>query len=332
MQVFRMAADPSDTGRLFKMVQIQNILCPVDFFPASQRALEYATALARNYEARLHILHVVSPVLPTSYEFSINTADLTRSFEQQTLATVEKMGQSARSSGIEVNTAVRTGDIADELKVSIGETATDFMVMGTHGRRGFERWFMGSVTERLLRHATVPVLILSDAHADLRVPPDLKKILVTTDFSEGTNEAMSYSLSLAQEARAEVTLLHVVQHTPEQAESVKPLTEVLAEHLDSMVPDEARDWCEVHSSVEIGTPYQRIIAATEDSDIDLLVMNIHGKGMVERALMGSTAERVIRAVTCPVLAVPAKIQWTHERPIPARSARFGLVSSATWQQ
>ena len=97
-------------------------------------------------------------------------------------------------------------------------------------------------------------------------------------------------------------------HTPEQAESVKPLTEVLAEHLDSMVPDEARDWCEVHSSVEIGTPYQRIIAATEDSDIDLLVMNIHGKGMVERALMGSTAERVIRAVTCPVLAVPAKIQ------------------------
>ena len=289
------------------MVQIQNILCPVDFFPASERALEYAIALARNYGARLHILHVVSSVSPTSYEFSINSADLIRTFEQQALETVEKMGQSARSSGIEVKTAVRTGDIDDELKVSIGETATDFMVMGTHGRRGFERWFMGSVTERLLRHAPVPVLILSDAHADLRIPPDVKKILVTTDFSEGTNEAMAYALSLAQEAPAEVTLLHVVQHPPERAESVKPLTN-LAEHLNSMVPDEARDWCKVRSSVEMGTPYQRIIAATEDSDIDLLVMNIHGKGMVERALMGSTAERVIRAVTCPVLAVPAKIQ------------------------
>ncbi len=290
------------------MVQIQNILCPVDFFPASQRALEYAIALARNYGARLHILHVVSPVLPRSYEFSSSTADLIRTFEEQALENVEKMGQSARSSGIEVETAVRTGDIADELKVSIAETATDFMVMGTHGRRGFERWILGSVTERLLRHAPVPMLTLSDAHADLRVPPDIRKILVTTDFSEGTNEAMSYALSLAQEAPAEVTLLHVVQQPPERAEPVKSLADVLQDHLDSMVPDEARDWCKVRSSVEIGTPYHRIIAVAENSAIDLLVMNIHGKGMLDRALMGSTAERVIRAVTCPVLAVPAKIQ------------------------
>ena len=92
------------------MVQIQNILCPVDFFPASERALEYAIALARNYGARLHILHVVSPVSPTSYEFSINTADLIRTFEQQALETVEKMGQSARSSGIEVETLLRISD------------------------------------------------------------------------------------------------------------------------------------------------------------------------------------------------------------------------------
>ena len=247
-------------------------------------------------------------MLPTSSGFSINTADLMQEFEQQALETVEEMGQSARSSGIEVETAVRTGDVDDELKTSIAETANDFMVMGTHGRRGFERWIMGSVTERILRHAPVPVLILSDAHADLRVPPHIREILVTTDFSKGTNDAMSYALSLAQEADAEVTLLHVVRQLPERAKPVKPLAEVLGEHLDSLVPDEDRDWCKVRSKIEIGTPYQRIIAATENSDVDLLVMNIHGKGMVDRALMGSTAERVIRAVTCPALAVPARFQ------------------------
>ena len=73
------------------MIDIQNVLCPVDFFPASQRALEYSIGVARNYKATLHILHVVSPVMPTSYEFSLNTAELLQTFEQQATERVEQM-------------------------------------------------------------------------------------------------------------------------------------------------------------------------------------------------------------------------------------------------
>ena len=287
------------------MVQIKNILCPVDFFAASRRALEYSVALAQNYNATLHILHVVSPVLPTSYEFSLNTADMIRAFEEQALEKVEDMGKQARSAGIAVVSKVRTGDIDDELKVAIAGCDADIIIMGTHGRRGFERWFLGSVTERLLRHSAVPILTLSDLEDTFRVPPDVEKVIVTTDFSEGTSEAMKYALAIAQEAPAEVTLLHVMRQPPERSESVESLAEVLEDHLASMVPDGVLDWCKVKAEVEVGTPFERILDLAEKNQVDLLVMNIHGKGMIERAMMGATAERVIRAARCPVLAVPS---------------------------
>ena len=286
------------------MIKMQNILCPVDFFAASQRALEYSIGVARNYQATLHILHVVSPVMPTSYEFSLNTADLLQTFEKQAVEKVEEMRTDALTAGIEVRTSVRIGDIDAELKVAINESHADLVIMGTHGRRGFEHWFLGSVTERLLRHCPVPVLTLSDLGESIRVPPDIEKILVTTDFSEGTTTAMAYALSLAQEAPAEVTLLHVVQQPPERTEPAEGVAEILEEHLSSMVPDEVRLWCEVRARVEIGTPYVRVLEIAEEEGVDLIVMNIHGKGMLDRFLMGATAERVLRGARCPVLAVP----------------------------
>ena len=287
------------------MINFNNVLCPVDFFPASQRALEYAMGVARNYKATLRILHIVSPVMPTSYEFSLNTADLLQTFQKQSEERLEQLKKEAVSAGLKTETAVRVGDIDEELKVGIDESHADIVVMGTHGRHGFERWFLGSVTERLLRHCPVPVLTLSDVGSEIRVPPNVEKILVTTDFSEGTSTAMAYAFALAQEAPAQVALLHVVQQPPERKEPAEGVAKILEEHLASMVPDEVRNWCDVRAEVAIGTPYQRILSVAEETDVDLIVMNIHGKGLLDRTLIGATAERVLRAAKCPVLAVPA---------------------------
>jgi nucleotide-binding universal stress UspA family protein len=286
------------------MIQIKNVLCPIDFFAASERALRYSIGLARNYDATLHVLHVVSPVLPASYEFSVNTADLVETFKKQAEDRMGEVRTDAHNEGIRVETIVRVGDVDAELADAVDQSDADLLVMGTHGRRGFERWFLGSVTERLLRHCAVPILMMSDLDADPAVPPDLKKILVTTDFSEGTSGAMDYAIALAQEAPASLTLLHVVEQPPERKASVEGVASILEEHLDSMVPDSVRDWCEVKAEVVIGTPYQRILAVAHEEHADIIVMNIHGKGMLERALMGTTAERVLRAAECPVLAIP----------------------------
>ena len=286
------------------MIKLASILCPVDFFPASERAFDYAVALARNYDSTLHLLHVVSAVMPTSYEYQLNTADILKQLEEDATKKLKDLATAAAGKGVRVRSHLQTGDIHESLEKAVGDTQADIVIMGTHGRRGFERWFLGSVTERVLRKCPVPVLTMSNVGSAIRVPPDVNKIMVTTDFSEGTNRAMEFAFAIAQEAPAEVTLLHVMQQPPEGREPLEGIRKVLEEHLDSMVPSEVRNWCHVVPRVEIGTPYQRILAIAKETDVDLIVMNIHGIGIWERAVMGATAERVLRAAECPVLAIP----------------------------
>jgi nucleotide-binding universal stress UspA family protein len=111
---------------------------------------------------------------------------------------------------------------------------------------------------------------------------------------------------VAQENESEVTLLHVL-HDVSTELSVKyrdPLVNGVQKQLDDMVPAEARNWCNIVTRVETGVPYRIILRTLEDEKVDLVVMNIHGKGMLDRALLGSTAERVVRAAGCPVMMIP----------------------------
>jgi nucleotide-binding universal stress UspA family protein len=287
------------------MIELKSILCPVDFFPASEHALRYAMALAENYKSRLSVLHVVSPVMPSSYEFTVDTGDLVAAFKEHALERVAEMKSEAARRQIAAETFVRVGDVEETLRNAVVETKADLVVMGTHGRRGFERWFLGSVTERFLRRSTVPVLSMAETAVNTPVPPNVGRILVTTDFSGGAADAMNFAFAIAQEAPAHVTLLHVVEQPPERAQSAEEIAGILREHLDSMVPPGVRDWCTVEADVRIGTPYQRILAVASEDHADLIVMNIHGKGLIDRAVMGSTAERVIRGAECPVLSIPA---------------------------
>jgi nucleotide-binding universal stress UspA family protein len=177
------------------------------------------------------------------------------------------------------------------------------VVMGTHGRRGVERWFMGSTTEKLLRHSPVPLITISAAGEKA---VRFRRILVTTDFSEGTSDALAYAFSVAQENESQIILLHVVHDGPADVSGKyrESLVQGVQKQLDDLVPTDAKAWCDVSTDVEIGVPYRIIMRTLEDEKIDLLVMNIHGKGMLDRALLGSTAERVVRVAPCPVMLIP----------------------------
>src|SRR6266568_416375 len=96
----------------------------------------------------------------------------------------------------------------------------------------------------------------------------------------------------------------------------------IRKQLDDVVPAEAKNWCEIVTRVETGVPYRIILKTLEDEKIDLLVMNIHGKGMLDRALLGSTAERVVRVAPCPVMLIPPMKRKIKRRARPggARAA------------
>src|SRR5262245_34155277 len=138
------------------MIRIRRILCPVDFFPASEAALSYAALTAKKYAAKVHILHVVPPA-SSVLSFAEDTGQLVKSAHEESERRLARMAKSLKAGRVNTSTEVRFGEIDGEILQAIEETKADLIVAGTHGRHGFDHWLIGSVCERLLRRVRVPL-------------------------------------------------------------------------------------------------------------------------------------------------------------------------------
>jgi nucleotide-binding universal stress UspA family protein len=301
-------------SRRINMVRFKKILCPVDFFKASSRAFDYALRLAANYDAKLHLLHVVAPVISSAYGAPFSVDDLTADLEKEAKRLLQKYKDRAAKANVRLTTEVRMGDIDLGILRSLDAQKADLVVMGTHGRRGFERLALGSVTERMMRHCPVPMLAVGAAKGRVSSSPKVRRILVTTDFSEGTAEAVAHALSLGQRYNAKVTLLHVL-YAEAAGKYRDPLIRGIEVQLQKLIPESALDECDIETRIEDGSPSSVIPALVKSGSFDLLVMNIHGKNLLDRALIGSTAERTLRAAAgiCPVLLIPPAKRGKHQK-------------------
>lgn len=291
------------------MVKIENILCPVDFSEFSARAFDYAYSLARRYDAKLYLEHVIRPLT----EFSYRTPQpwVHEYYERSRIESGEELRKMIAKQA--------TNSFKPEIVVEIGfpdETILDFaqkqpidlIVMGTHGLRGADLWMMGSVTEKVIRKARCPVLAVRKPMHDFVAPKEmddpvqLRKILLATDFSDHGQRAFAYAISLAMEYNAELTLLHVLDDIP-HGQELSSVTARLIHDLEAPVPPDARNWCTIKSTVRVGKPYQEIIQLALDSQTDLIVLGVRGRSGTGLALFGSTTYRVLQLGSAPVLAV-----------------------------
>jgi nucleotide-binding universal stress UspA family protein len=216
---------------------------------------------------------------------------------------------------IETEAIAKIGHIDQELLGIIKDQSIDMVVMGTHGRGFAGRWFMGSVTERMLRKVPAPVVTVShiDDGKHLVKPrfATIKHILYAADAPE-PSPALVYALELAGRSGAKLTVLHVVEylHFPDEAgahittESTARLAEI-RRRFEEFISTSGTHGPQIETVVLEGKPYREILSLAEDRDVDLIVLNMHGKGVLERAFLGSTAERVVRLAETPVLSVPA---------------------------
>jgi nucleotide-binding universal stress UspA family protein len=258
-------------------------------------------------------------MIPTAYEYPLNMASVVSTMEEDARRELDKLAGKLGIGDLDIKTESSTGDIYSNLKKAIEQYKPDLIAMGTHGRRVFERWILGSTAERVLRHSPAPVLTISAAKAS-RVPgKPLRRILVTTDLSNGTADAMQFAVTLARENKARLTVLHVLEET-RAITSKKYRNEIAARvkrECEKLVPLDAKGECDVDIRIEAGTPYHVILSVLEKNKIDLAVMNTHGKGMLDRALLGSTTERVVRGAMCPVIVIPPA---TAKKQRPKKSA------------
>lgn len=292
------------------MLRIEKILCPVDFSEYSLKAYDYAQSLAQHYGAKLLLQHVVQPLTSTYpyYAFPDAINEVFWNLETSAGQKLSEMVSEHQGNGFETQRFVHKGTVPDCILAFAESQAADLIVMGTHGRHGFDHLTMGSVTEKVLRKAHCPVLVVRKPAHDFVHPTDaaepvrLKKILFCTDFSEYSTRALTYALSLAMEYNADLTLLHVLEDVPPTDDLQKHVSDVTRK-LEELAPPEVGDWCKVHAAVRIGRPYQQILQITLENETDLVVMGVRGRSAVDLALFGSTTHRVIQLGSSPVLAV-----------------------------
>jgi nucleotide-binding universal stress UspA family protein len=319
------------------VVHIERILCPVDFSAASDRALEHAVTLAHWFSASITALHVwpsVPLAVAASHAPFANAPfdeSTRRSLRRELVAMLERAGV-PKAAG---HTLVLEGDPATEILRQAQETPADLVVMGTHGRLGLPRLALGSVTESVLRRAPCPVLsVTTRTSADAPASPS--SILCAVDFSEASLRGLEFALSLAQEKRSRVVLLHVVDRLANPADEALFLSpefgarvsEEARARLKALVPLGAEDWSVPEARVRLGRAAPEILAAAREERSDLIVMGAEPSRFVSSGLSPSTVGRVASRAECPVLAVPAPGRLAARGPRLEAQSAHGLRSPA----
>ena len=288
-------------------ISFENILCTTDLSDHSNTAISYGAALAREFNAKLYVGHVVDLTATVAYgevlfapmEIQDKTVDFAREQIQRHMA-----GMS-----FDWETLITVGHPADEIGNMVSERDIDLVISATQGRSGLKRVILGSVTGRLMRSLDCPFLIVRSLE-NSKVSM-FKRILVGCDFSQDSNLAFQYGLSLAQEFESELHLVHVME-TDDYKGLIKNEKGVdvddgerddKKEQLRRMLPEEAYNWCEPKLVLLAGKPFEEITKYAIFNHMDLIVLGIRGHNLIETLLAGSTTDRVSRQSPCPVLSV-----------------------------
>jgi nucleotide-binding universal stress UspA family protein len=291
-------------------VRIERILCPVDFSEASLKAYHHAQSIASHYGATLLAQYVVELWLYPSCDFSIS-ADAYLEFRQALLSRGEADLHRfvATCGGLQPECIVQENMAADAI-LSLAKTRdVSLIVLGTHGRRGVDHLMLGSVTERVLRHASCPVLAVRQKAPDSSTqgsaddPVRIRRILCCVDFSAHSRKALKYALSAAEAYDAEVSILHVLDNLAESADPAKE-TDAAMENLGKLFPPGAPLSTKIHLEVRLGKAWQEILTFASEAQSDLIVTGVRGRNSLDLAVFGSTTYRVIQLGSAPVLTVP----------------------------
>lgn len=293
---------------------IREILFPTDFSEPSQYAGQYAAALARKLGASLHVLHVLV------------FGSERKSAEAQLKAFVS--GEDFQ--GLRLSTTLTSGEPADEVIVRAAAHGTDLVVMGTHGRTGLSRAILGSVTEKVIRQAPRPVLAIRHPNGLIQTPwgatlgrtrqaPEefrFQKLLVPLDGSVLAEGILPQAKDLTRHLKAELTLLTVAMVAPPFLMGTNPaMLEKEAISYSSSYVEAKRHELEaegvpVQAAVRYGHAALQILDYAESQEIDLIAMATHGRSGLDRWLLGSVAEKVLRGSDIPLLLYRA---WTPSK-------------------
>lgn len=292
------------------------ILVPIDFSRPSLEALPWAKFLARTTGAAIHLVHVHGLEYPLP--MNVVPPDVRRraEIEKRLRRYLEKFGARYRLTAHGLRCHVRMGNAFNEICSLAREIEADLIVASTHGHTGWKHVMLGSVAERIVRHAPCPVLIARRDETTRAERAGVKKLVVPFDFSPAAAAGLAYAVKFARRYGSSLVLLHVV--TPDRFVVPQGALVYATPELKQRAVDDARarlkkfaatfdfagvPWKEV---VRAGVPHLEICRFEEKSASDLVITSTHGRTGLRHALVGSVAEHIVRAAHGPTLVVPTR--------------------------
>jgi nucleotide-binding universal stress UspA family protein len=277
---------------LYSAVSLARILVATDFLETSDRALEHALALARTYNSRIFLTHVMPIDLMMAPELAQASREEMRRVAREEM---KRIVTSDRFFGVPHEEIIEEGALWPAIEALIGKHHIDLVVVGTHGMGVMQKLLIGSSAEQIFRQARIPILTVGPG---VRREPlygiELKNILSATAFGLGAERQAAYAFSLAQEHRSRITLLHVERRPDEE--------QAIVHQLQELVPGTDLH-CLPLFRVEQGDPVKKILRVAEETHADLIVLGAKTRKGLAGHVPHTKAYQVICGASCPVLTI-----------------------------
>jgi len=284
--------------------QLQGILFATDFSAESLAALPFAAAISQTFNSRIHLLHLL---MPQTYQFvpPETIPAIAESIEQDALTRMLELRSSQALKGLKLGSAeVAKGELGELLR-RIEERNIDLLVIGTHGRRGFQRLLLGSIAQEIVRRAPCPVLTVGPhAHFPKSGGFHPKHVVFATDATPDSFRAMPYAVLFAKRECSDMAMVHVLPDGDEQTPEAEAFAALMRESLHHTIPLDAIKSCSPEILVHFGDPVTEILNAAHERESELIVMGARSRSVkFEKIFSKGVSYGVIAGASCPVLTV-----------------------------
>ena len=287
----------------------KKIFVPVDFSKTSDQAVDYALFLAEIYNASVTLFHSVVLMQEDidEEEHLKSYESIIKRQEEKRLKSIKSRSLKGEKRGIRIKHELGRGlNAGDSILDYLKEKKFDLIVMGTHSRIGLMKWWLGSVTQKVIRYSHIPLIVVPQNFKRKTI----KKVLFPVDFSEFSKNAVKKGKTIVQKFDAKMTILFAIEeeaHPFYYLQSSEPILKAnpqLKQQLMNNLPaftGIAKNVAKYHLAE--GKAHKEIQDYAESNKIDLIIMATHGMSGMDHFLIGSTTERVASNAPCPVMTI-----------------------------
>ncbi|MDR1921175.1 MAG: universal stress protein [Candidatus Adiutrix sp.] len=294
------------------MFKMSAVVCATDLSESSNKALPIAAKLAGRHEAKLIIAHIIDLPAVTPYgETMVDPQELRGRVEQSAKAQVTDI--LAGGEAVEWELQIAIGYPAKEIIQIVEDNKAEMVVAATHTRSGIERLLLGSVSRKLMHTLNVPFLIVPGDMPLGQVTRNVDSILIACDFSPDSANAVRWAIDFSQAFGARLSMATVIEPSqlsqllkldPQKEHGMADkLQNDLHKKLLETIPENERESVNPQTVVLAGQPHEELNKYAILNHVDLIVMGVHGRGLIENLLVGSTTDRLVRLGQFPVMAV-----------------------------